>query len=190
MAAALPTLVISPVGELDDALTSAVCRQVQKAFGMATAITHLLSDLAFAFDAPRGQYHSTKILERLAEAAPSLSLKVLAITDVDLFIPILTYVFGEAQLGGKASIISTHRLAEGPGPSLSPDVFRCRAGKEAVHELGHTFNLRHCREKTCVMHYCRSIRDVDRKSEQLCRYCSTLLGDELKRLGLIRLTPD
>ena len=63
------------------------------------------------------------------------------------------------------------------------DVFQCRVLKEAVHELGHTFSLRHCKEQTCIMHYCRRIKDVDRKSDQLCRYCRILLQDETKRLA-------
>ena len=102
---------------------------------------------------------------------------------VDLFIPILTYVFGEAQLGGKACIVSTHRLTEGLLADDPDGVFSRRLVKEAVHELGHTFKLRHCPERTCIMHYCRGIQDVDRKSERLCRYCRTLLADEMKRLG-------
>ena len=54
--------------------------------------------------------------------------------------------------------------------------------QEAIHELGHTFNLRHCKEHTCLMHYCRDEHDVDQKSDQLCRYCKVLLNDEIKRL--------
>ena len=73
----------------------------------------LLQDLDFAFDQGRNQYHSTLILEELAKKAPASAIKVLAITDVDLFIPIMTYVYGEAQLDGKACIISTSRLKKG-----------------------------------------------------------------------------
>ncbi len=182
MAISEPTLVISPIGDIDADLTLAVSREVQRVFGIATETLHLVASVDFAFDASRVQYHSTKILEHLAASAPARALKVLAITDVDLFIPILTYVYGEAQLGGKASIISIHRLAEGLVSVNAEETFLYRAGKEAVHELGHTFKLLHCREKTCIMHYCRSIRDVDRKSDHLCRYCRTLLGDELKRI--------
>jgi archaemetzincin len=106
---------------------------------------------------------------------------LLAVTRVDLFIPILTHVYGKAHLGGKACIISTHRLNEGLGIGVGKP-FSQRVVKEAIHELGHTFNLRHCPEHTCCMHYCRNINDVDRKSEQLCRYCKILLQDEIKRL--------
>ena len=110
-------------------------------------------------------------------------MKVLGITRVDLFIPILTYVYGEAQLGGRAGIISTHRLSGNPPALGAEEQLQFRAAKEAIHELGHTFKLRHCQDKTCIMHYCRSIEDVDRKTEKLCRYCSILLKDEVKRLS-------
>jgi len=45
------------------------------------------------------------------------------------------------------------------------------------------FKLLHCKDKTCIMHYCRKISDVDRKSGELCRYCKILMGDEVKRLA-------
>lgn len=137
----------------------------------------------FALDPHRSQYHSTPILEKLASAAPPNAIKVLAIVEVDLFIPILTHVYGEAQLGGKAAILSLHRLRENPMPLGSDKSFRHRAGKEAIHELGHTFNLRHCPDRACIMHYCRTVNDVDRKSDQLCRYCKVLLEDEMKKMG-------
>ncbi|MEJ2098202.1 MAG: archaemetzincin, partial [Deltaproteobacteria bacterium] len=130
----------------------------------------------------RNQYHSTPVLEQLAGSAPADAIKVLALVEVDLFIPILTHVYGEAQLGGKACIVSTIRLTEGHSSQNTQEPFQSRIVKEAIHELGHTFNLRHCREHTCLMHYCRNEHDVDRKSDQLCRYCKVLLEDEIKRM--------
>ena len=132
-------------------------------------------------DPVRKQYHSTPILETLAILAPRRALKLLGITRVDLFIPILTHVYGEAQLGGKACIVSTFRLnAAGSGPQQ--EVVALRVVKEAIHELGHTFSLRHCLDPACTMHYCRSPADVDRKSTELCRYCRVMLDDELERI--------
>jgi len=142
-----------------------------------------LQDLAFAFDRGRNQYHSTIILDELAKRAPASAIKVLAITDVDLFIPIMTYVYGEAQLNGKACIISTSRLKKSLPPMHTQDAFLARVFKEAIHELGHTFNLLHCPDYTCIMHYCRSEDDVDRKSEELCRYCGVFLEDAMKKRG-------
>lgn len=176
-------IIVSAIGDVDEALILPVCRHIEQVFGYSTVPMRLLKDLGFAFDPERLQYHSTKILEKLASVAPEDALRVLAIATVDLFIPILTYVYGEAQLGGKACIISTHRLCEELNPVKGKEILQFRIYKEAVHELGHTFKLKHCKDQSCIMHYCRSIRDVDRKSDQLCRYCRILLEDEIKRLA-------
>jgi len=175
------TILISPVGQFDPALIEAVAQGIQRVFGLISAVSPLISDLAFAFDPKRGQYHSTPILDKLAASAPSWALKVLALTQVDLFIPILTHVYGEAQLGGRACIVSLFRLNEGPSVLHAPQLHVERLVKEAIHELGHTFRLRHCPSLVCLMHYCRSEADVDHKSDQLCRYCQVLLQDELRR---------
>ena len=169
---------------LDPCIYESIGREIQNTFGFKAKIKQLLPNVNFAFDPIRNQYHSTSILEKLSAQAPSFAVKVLAITSVDLFIPILTYVYGEAQLDGKVCIVSTYRLKEGLPLSKIQIGFKERIVKEALHELGHTFNLRHCKDKSCIMHYCRSIKDVDRKSGQLCRYCKILLTDKFKKLGI------
>jgi archaemetzincin len=178
-----PRILIAPIGEVDPPLPAAVGRQIQRVFRARPEVRPLLADISFAYDAGRQQYHSTPILQRLAQASPPDTLRVLALTDVDLFIPILTHVYGEAQLGGRACIVSTHRLNSGPETLRSPAIAVGRVVKEAVHELGHTFKLRHCPDPACIMHYCRSEADVDRKSDDLCRYCGVLLEDELRRIA-------
>jgi archaemetzincin len=177
------SIVISPIGDFDKEFLEQLAKEIRRVFGCRTAIIPLLKDLEFALDNERRQYHSTPILEILAGKTPPRAIKVLGITQVDLFIPILTYVYGEAQLGGKACIISTYRLKEGLSPLSRTVLYHQRVVKEAIHELGHTFKLRHCKDQACIMHYCRSTRDVDLKSDQLCRYCTILLDDEIKRLG-------
>lgn len=176
------SIIISPIGFSGLNSFNPVGREINRIFGFQTFEKPLLENLDFSFDPIRKQYYSTKILERLSDNIPSNAIKVIAITDVDLFIPILTYVFGEAQLGGEACIISTYRLKESYHSIDSRPIYRRRMIKEVIHELGHTFNLRHCKDHKCIMHYCRGIDDVDRKTEELCRYCDVLLKDELKRI--------
>ena len=175
-------IIISPIGDVTHDLLGPICEEIKRIYGYPTEVLSLLDDLEFAFHPNRNQYHSTPILEQLAQKAPAGAIKVLALVEVDLFIPILTHVYGEAQLGGTACIVSTVRLNEGHSYLSMQEPFLSRIVKEAVHELGHTFQLRHCREHTCLMHYCRNESDVDRKSDQLCRYCKVLLDDEIKRL--------
>lgn len=173
-------ILISPIGDFPLHVLDSVARMVRKVIGLDTLITPLLGDVQFAWDANRSQYHSTSILEKLEKEAPDGAAKVVALCRVDLFIPILTYVFGEAQLGGRACIVSSYRLAD---RGFEPEEqFITRLAKETVHELGHTFNLRHCPDPVCLMHYCRNESDVDHKSEQFCRYCKVLLGDALGKL--------
>ncbi len=174
-------IIIAPIGNLEAKLMDRVAKEVHRFFGYRTDIQPLLTNVDFAFASNRRQYYSTPILERLSDLAPPHTIKILAVTGVDLFIPILTHVYGEAQLGGKSCIISTSRLAEGLGLGVW-EPFSRRVVKEAIHELGHTFNLRHCNDRSCGMHYCRTIEDVDRKSGQFCRYCRILLADEMKRM--------
>ena len=176
-------IVISLLGNVDKELAVPIVKEVERVFGFKTIVTSLLDDITFALDPAREQYHSTLILEKLAHLAPPGTLKLVGITDVDLFIPILTYVYGEAKLGGTSCVVSTHRLSEGISPVSLPGAFHYRVVKEAIHELGHTFKLQHCPDNTCIMHYSRTVEDVDLKSNQFCRYCHILLEDEKEKLN-------
>jgi archaemetzincin len=179
----LQKIIISPIQNIDVCNYQLLGQEIHRTFGFQAERKSLLQDVNFAYDLTRDQYHSTAILDKLASRSPSQAIKIAAITNVDLFIPILTHVYGEAQLAGKACIVSTFRLQEGLSIATIEKEVEKRIVKEVLHELGHTFNLRHCHDKACIMHYCRSTKDVDRKSDQLCRYCKILLEDELKKLA-------
>ncbi|MFQ6039016.1 MAG: archemetzincin, partial [Candidatus Aminicenantales bacterium] len=64
-------------------------------------------------------------------------------------------------------------------------LFLARCVKEAVHELGHAFGLRHCPNPRCVMHFSNSLLDTDKKTASFCQRCSRIL----KRLGLSGSNP-
>ena len=174
-------ILVSPVGDIAEDISIAVAQKIRTIFKTDARVMPILPDIAFAYDVDRNQYYSTKILEKLEQTAPNHCLKVVAITKKDLFIPILTHVYGEAQLGGKSAIISIARLNTGL-ETVGTASFMDRIVKEAVHELGHTFDLRHCEDPLCIMHYCRKIADVDHKLSRFCRYCSILLSDSIKAL--------
>jgi len=174
-------IIVSPIGEIPLWMSDTIVKDVGEFFGFSARVEKVLDDILFAYDAERNQYHSTKILEKLAKKAPEDCIKIIAVTKEDLFIPILTHVYGEAQLGGKACIISIARLI------ADLEVWIVNKGckrivKEAIHELGHTFDLRHCEDEICIMHYCRRLEDVDKKSNQFCRYCNIFLADNIKDL--------
>jgi archaemetzincin len=116
-----------------------------------------------AFDPRRGQFRSDHLLRRLRDVAAD---RVLGVADVDLYVDPLNFVFGQADVGGRAAVISTNRLA-----SPDRDLFELRALKEAVHELGHTFGLAHCEDDGCIMHFSNTLEDTDRKGTAFCATC-------------------
>jgi archaemetzincin len=111
---------------------------IGRAVGSTVLVRPLRFDPEVAFDASRGQYKSTMLLEQLLAEDPSNDARLLGVAGVDLFIPILTYVFGEAQLGGRVAVASTARLHEDLGLH-DERRFTERVVKESVHEIGHAF---------------------------------------------------
>ena len=129
-------------------------------------------DPGFALDTRRNQYHATAILRRIRDLEPDQDVRVIGVTRLDLFVPILTFVFGEAELGGRCAVVSLQRLDERfYGLPAREGLLRERLIKEAVHELGHTFGLRHCEDWRCVMTSSHAVDRLDVKSPDYCREC-------------------
>lgn len=129
--------------------------------------------LAPAYLPDRQQYHSTALLESLlALDLPDTPLR-LGVTRVDLCVPVLTFVFGEARLGGHAGIVSLHRLH--PSfyglPEEDPALLLQRVEKECLHEIGHMAGLTHCARSECVMSFSNSVEGVDLKEAAYCPPC-------------------
>ena len=132
-----------------------------------------------SYEARRNQYYSTKILKEMLGDVPQDALRLLGVTDKDLCIPILTYVFGEAQVGGTAAVVSLARLRQ-EHYGLTPDrpMLLERLRKESLHELGHTFGLFHCPSRDCVMHLSNTVVDVDIRGRDFCRGCQTVVASK------------
>ena len=151
-------------------------RAVGMSFGLRTYVSPAPLNLDRAFDASRGQYNSTALLAQIVKAFAGTDEKKIAIVGVDLFIPVLTFVFGEAQLNGMAAVVSSHRLAN-PFYGLPKDdeLSLQRLEKEIVHELGHTFGLYHCHQFECVMRSSTYVEEIDLKRITLCSECTLKL---------------
>ncbi len=135
-----------------------------------------LPSIDFAYDGRRQQYGSIPVLELLARLCPPDALKLVAVTARDLFIPVLTFVYGQAQLNGRVAAISLARLKqEFYGLEPNHDVFLARTAKEALHEAGHTFGLVHCNDRTCAMALGTNIRQIDFKRAAFCASCMAQL---------------
>ncbi len=129
-------------------------------------------DLQGAYDLSRNQTNSTALLAQVLSRAPTRPAKRIAVVAVDLFIPVLTFVFGEAQLSGTAAVVSTHRLDNRfYGLPRDPALMIQRLEKEIVHELGHTFGLYHCHQFECVMRSSTYVEEIDMKRALPCASC-------------------
>ena len=154
----------------DERLLDVVRRAIERAFDVTVRIDRRSDRPNHAFDPKRRQHSSTEILKWLVGYARADG-RMLGVTDVDLYIPVLTFVYGEAQLGGGVAVVSTARLAAGPESDPDGTLFKSRVIKESVHELGHTFGLIHCDSRPCVMARSVNLIEVDAKHPSLCADC-------------------
>lgn len=153
-----------------------VAAEVARLLERPVTAERLPLDLPAAYDRPRRQHNSTALLAQLLARGGPPDEKRLVVVDVDLFIPVLTFVFGEAQLAGPAAVVSTARLDERfYGLPANPALLHDRLVKEIVHELGHTFGLYHCRQFECVMRSSTDVEEIDLKKAHLCRECRARL---------------
>jgi archaemetzincin len=101
-----------------------------------------------------------------------------------LAIPMLSFLFGQAQFDGPIAVVSLCRLhQEFYGLPEREDLLRERTVKEVLHELGHTFGLVHCAETACAMSLSTHIQFVDLKAEKYCARCGTQLVQRFAREG-------
>ena len=167
---------VLPLNFPDKNLFNTLCNTLEDTFKISVVILNHPLPLEKVKDPIRNQYNSTWILSQLLKEVTEESCKILGVTNLDLFVPVLTYVFGEAQLEGKAAVVSSFRLRdELYGLPKSPEKLKERLEKEAIHELGHTFSLIHCPNPRCVMYTSTYAEEIDFKSKDFCNSCSAIL---------------
>ncbi len=127
-----------------------------------------------AFNPSRGQYAADAALTSLR---PLSEGRILGITGLDLYRYICSCVFGLAELPGRLALISHHRPAQNTGPITAQQ----RINKLALHELGHTWGLEHCPNRSCAMCFSATIEAVDQSQAAYCSDCHARLKG-LRRL--------
>lgn len=168
---------------ISDNLLTGIKNHLRNVFNLEVESYSLKFDLNFAYNEKRRQYFADEILRRLLSKRGS-NEKLLIVVDVDIYSKGLNFIFGLAEPDKGICIISLKRLRQQfYGLNEDESLFIDRIKKEATHELGHLFNLRHCLNKKCVMHFSNSIYDTDEKTSFFCDKCRRLLACEMNMIS-------
>jgi archaemetzincin len=163
-------------GFFEEDLLWSVADAVSKEFLYSVRLREGHLDLAEHFNAGRRQYNGNELLKEIDSFITPDALKTIGLFSVDLYIPILTYIYGQAVLGGRTGIASVYRLYnERYGLAANRGILIERFKKEVIHELGHTFGLIHCHDPLCVMKSSTYVEEIDLKEQHLCHSCRSVL---------------
>lgn len=172
------SIFIAPLKFSNTAFLSVILEEFQKICSgslfknQKVEILNLDINIEEAYSKERAQYYSTQVISEVIKKAEFVNDKVIILTEADIYIPVLTFIFGEAQLKGNCSIVSVCRLHEEFYSGITNDTLLLeRTIKEILHELGHNFGLIHCINWDCVMHSSTSIEEVDLKGSSYCKVC-------------------
>ncbi len=178
-------IALAAVGAAPPAVLDAIEAALVRAFRLPVLRLAPLAEPADAYTAARGQWSSGEFLKTLLAVRPPQAVRLLGVTERDLFVPVLSFVYGQAQLDGLVAVLSLARLRpEFHGLRPDPGALARRAATEAVHEIGHTFGLVHCPDGRCPMSLSIDLVDLDRKAAEPCVGCSALVdGSAEMRAG-------
>jgi len=165
-------IALVPIGNVDKEFLEALRPPLEDVFGQRTRVGDGVELPGEGWNRDSSQHLASSLLAALSPS-PHSGDTVLGVVNVDIFAPGLNFVFGQADITGKRALISLQRLRqELYGLPQDENLFRQRALKEAVHELGHTYGLGHCPDRTCVMHFSNSLPDTDLKGWKFCSVCN------------------
>jgi archaemetzincin len=168
-------ILLVPVGKIEKEVMDWLKNDLGEVFSKKIFIGKGMPEPDDAYHHKRKQYLSTAILNAiLGQKEVARYERILGVIDHDLFVPELNFVFGQAST--KAAVISLTRLRQ-TFYHLPEDqiLFHQRVLTEAVHEIGHTYGLEHCRNPHCVMFFSNSLTDTDRKGSEFCPSCYSKL---------------
>lgn len=164
-------------GQFELQCLETIVADIRHEFNLPAEISECNSDISAFFDPARRQYDANKLLKFMHEKRGDQAMKTIGLFRVDLFIPILTYIFGQAAYKGKTGVVSVYRLRnEQYGLRHDQELLMLRLRKVVIHELGHTFGLVHCLNPECVMRSSTYVEDIDQKKLQLCNQCRRTLS--------------
>ena len=173
---------VVPVGEAPRLAAKVIAAHITGYLHLGAEVLSARNQPVAAYDERRFQYNAGALLKVFEAISFGNYEKVVAVMNVDLFVPIMSHVFGEARQGGKIALVSLFRLhTEMDGSTSSSSLTYERAAKVALHEVGHLYNLVHCEDHRCLMHFAGQVKQLDETPPYFCRYCSTFFEHALKK---------
>lgn len=164
-------------GHFENEFLERLSFDIQHEYNLHVQMEENYMDLNEFYDPSRRQYDGNKLIHLLDSMTTPNTLKTIGLFRVDLFIPILTFIFGQAFFKGNTGIASLYRLKnEQYGMKSDEDLLYDRFRKVVNHELGHTFGLIHCHIPNCVMRSSTYVEDIDQKKQHLCNNCRDQLS--------------
>ncbi len=180
----MSALALAAMGDIPPAVLDRIESALVAAYRLPVLRLPSLAEPGRAYSPSRAQWSSVEFLKVLLAELPHGAARLIGITERDLFVPVLSFVYGQAQLEGPVAVVSLARLRP-EFHGLRPDepTLARRAATEAVHEIGHTFGLVHCPDRRCPMSLSIDLADLDRKTAEPCLACTALVegSSELKR---------
>lgn len=171
-----PPIILLSCGHFEKEMLKLISNDITRTFHYPVVQKECSFELSRYYNPGRRQYDGNGILKMVAEKTTPDALKTIGLLRVDLFIPILTYIFGQAALNGDVGIASLFRLRnELYGLERNNDLQIQRFRKVILHELGHTFGLIHCHYPVCVMRSSTYVEDIDQKKIAFCPNCQDVL---------------
>jgi archaemetzincin len=172
------SITLVSVGYIEEMYIRSVVEAAGREFSLPVVLKEGFIDISEFYDPVRRQYNGSKLLKEIDTLYGSDNTKTIGLFSIDLFIPILTYIFGQAYLNGRSGIASYYRLSNDRyGIAGDGNVIMERLQKEVIHELGHTFGLVHCHVPNCVMRSSTYVEDIDQKDMNICISCRNLLNE-------------
>jgi len=174
---------VIPMGDIPAIVPKIIAAHISGYLNLEAVVLDAVGDPDYAVDRQRLQYNVATILQHLESQSFGPLVKVIGILNVDLFVPVFSHVLGQARQGGKVALMSLHRIgqsAHGLNESSSPVLER--AAKIALHELCHLYNLVHCQDRRCLMHFSGSLADLDQLPFSFCRYCAQFIREATRRV--------
>jgi archaemetzincin len=181
----VPSIALTKIGRVPQTALRVIAANIQ---ALLETPVEMLPEMAMpdeAFQCHRCQYDAGLVLKHLARFSFHQHSRILAVTDVDLCTPILTFVFGLSELGVRLAIVSDFRLKHmEDGIIAAEGTYYERLAKVALHEIAHTFSLYHCETPKCLMRYSHGLGHLDELDLFFCERCRFALRQSLRNLQI------